>query len=496
MSASDGDRARQVIYWRLLMATFGAAGKYSAFEAMAASFAKDVELPEAILDPTMAIDTLVQRYPELREDFENVVSTVTPSDPSKGESEGFEEEGSQPATEQSDVSRWLKEAEAATPEADKSSVARSPDAERTRRALLVSKLLLGTFGPNANTPQVSAAQYQQWSQDLAWLEGAFGYAPGELLGGKRGSPVGSGRGKPLSEDELRRGVAALEGDLVRRMQLREVLKDSALAAKLTPSMALVEQILIDKSNLSGEALANARRLVRSYVDQVAEVMRIKVVKASSGKVERSLPPKRVFRNLDLKKTVWKNLTNWDPKERRLMVDRLFYRRASQKDLPTRMIVVVDQSGSMVDAMVQSTILASIFAGLPRVDVHLFAFDTQIVDLTPWVTDPLEVLLRTNLGGGTLINMALMEAEKKIVEPKNTVVVLISDFYEGGPDQPLFDRIKAIRDSGVHFVPVGALMSGGHVSINPWFATRLKEIGTPILAGKIDKLIKELRYLLR
>jgi Mg-chelatase subunit ChlD len=477
------------------MATFGAAGKYSAFEAMAASFAKDVELPEAILDPTMAIHTLVQRYPELREDFENVVSGVSPDDPSIGESEALEEEGLQPTTEQSDVSRWLQEAEVTTLEAETPPVTRSPDAERTRRALLVSKLLLGTFGPNANT-QVSAAQYQQWSQDLAWLEGAFGYAPGELLGGKRGSPGGTGGGKPLSEDELRRGVAALEGDLVRRMQLREVLKDSALAAKLTPSMALVEQILIDKSNLSGEALANARRLVRSYVDQVAEVMRIKVVKASSGKIERNLPPKRVFRNLDLKKTVWKNLTNWDPKERRLMVDRLFYRRASQKDLPTRMIVVVDQSGSMVDAMVQSTILASIFAGLPRVDVHLFAFDTQIVDLTPWVNDPLEVLLRTNLGGGTLINMALMEAEKKIVEPKNTVVVLISDFYEGGPDQPLFDRIKAIRDSGVHFVPVGALMSGGHVSINPWFATRLKEIGTPILAGKIDKLIKELRYLLR
>ena len=55
---------------------------------------------------------------------------------------------------------------------------------------------------------------------------------------------------------------------------------------------------------------------------------------------------------------------------------------------------------MVDSMVNCTILASIFAGLPKVDVHLIAYDTRALDLTPWVHDPFEVLLRTNLGGGT------------------------------------------------------------------------------------------------
>jgi len=288
----------------------------------------------------------------------------------------------------------------------------------------------------------------------------------------------------------------MEGDLVKRMALREVLKDPQLAAKLTPTIALVEQILRDKSNLSGEALNSARRLVRAYVDQVAEVLKVKVEKASRGKTDKTVPPKKVFRNLDLKKTIWKNLINWDARERRLLMDRLFYKRSSQKDLPSRMIVVVDQSGSMVDAMVQSTILASIFAGLPRVEVHLMAFDTKVVDLTAWVHDPFEVLLRTNLGGGTLINAALIEAEKKVLAPKNTALVLISDYYEGGSDQLLFDHIKALRDSGVHFIPVGALMSGGRISINEWFRTRLKEIGLPILSGSIDKLIKELRYLLR
>ena len=90
----------------------------------------------------------------------------------------------------------------------------------------------------------------------------------------------------------------------------------------------------------------------------------------------------MFRNLDLDRTIWKNLTNWSPEEERLYVDRLYYRQTARKTLPQRLIVVVDQSGSMTNSMVNCTILASIFAGLPKVDVHLIAYDTQALDLTP------------------------------------------------------------------------------------------------------------------
>ncbi len=500
-------KERQVAYWRLMIAAFGAGDKHEQFEAMAKGLAKKVGLPESVLDPGMAIDTLVQRYPELRKDFLHVLPEPEPEEGEEAPPRELEEDEPPPLHLVPAVTSGER-----APEQRSSMESMDPGDARLRRALVFSKMLLNSFGPNTWSKTVSAQQYQQWTQDVSWLERALGYAPGGLLRGRGPSPGGAqaggqgggagasahghGGGRPISEEDLRKGLASMEGDLVKRMALREVLKDSELVKQLTPSMALVEQILRDKSNLSGEALNNARRLVRAYVDQVAEVMKLKVEKASRGKQDRAVPPKRTFRNLDLKKTVWKNLTNYDTLEKRLMVDRLFYRRSSQKDLPTRMIVVVDQSGSMVDAMVQSTILASIFAGLPRVEVHLLAFDTQVVDLTPWVSDPFEVLLRTNLGGGTLINMALIEAEKKIVEPRNTSMVLISDFYEGGSDQVLFDHIKALKDSGVHFIPVGALMSGGHISVSEWFRTRLKEIGLPILSGSIDKLIKELRYLLR
>lgn len=459
MSASPDDlRKRQVICWRLLAAANGLQEQTPNVEQMTAAIATELKLPTLLLDPVPAVETVIQRHPRLKGDFDALQKMLSePEDESQ------------------------------------------PDSPDLRRTLCYSKLLLNVFGPNTMSSTVTAQQYTQWCQDVARLEECFGYAPGALRGkrlaGPGASTSGTGKGQLMPEEELQSGLSAMEGDLIKRMALREVLKDDRMAARLTPSLPLLEQLLHDKANLDGTALKNAKDLIRRYVDQLAEVLRLQVAQAVKGKIDRSVPPKRVYRNLDLKRTVWKNLTNYDPAEQRLYVDRLFYRQTARKTTPTRLIVVVDQSGSMVDAMVQCTILASIFAGLPRVDVHLFAFDTQVIDLTEWVHDPFEVLMRTNLGGGTLINKALLEAMNKIEEPRHTAVVLISDFFEGGPDQELFNTIKGLKDSGVHFIPVGAVTSSGYFSLNDWFRTRLKELGTPVLSGSIKKLIVELKNLL-
>lgn len=508
---TDSDiKKRQVLYWRLLTSIFSLDDKHPSFEKMAAQIVKDLGMPDSVLDPSMSIDTLLQRYPALRPDFEAPLPVMRM--PDEGEEHGHDDDddddnGSEKSASQSadpqartPVNTGAEHAETASLEPAAQQIP-SIEPPNLKRTLVFSKLLLNAFGPNTQQKVVTAGQYSQWKQDLGWLEKAFGYAPGALcgrqrMGGGGGAGLGpGGGGRAISEDELKAGFSMMEGDMIKRMQLREILKDRQLADKLTPNMALVEQLLRDKSNLSGEALANAKRLIRAYVDQLAEVLKLRVEKASKGKFDRSIPPKRVFRNLDLKKTLWKNLTNFNAEENRLYVDRLYYLRSTKKTTPTRLIVVVDQSGSMVDAMVQSTILASIFTGLPNVDVHLVAFDTRVLDLTPWVRDPMEVLLRTELGGGTLIHQALVESAKKIVEPKNTAMVLISDFYEGGSDQVLLDYIIGLKNSGVHFIPVGALTSSGYFSVSEFFKTRLKELGMPILSGSVTKLINELRYLL-
>jgi hypothetical protein len=424
-----------VLYWRLLARLFDSE-EQAALESASVAVVDDLGLPAALLDPSISVDTVVQRFPHLESEFDGLLTTA--ADDRDGE---------------------------------------------VRRAVLISKVLLNVFATGSG--DVTAGQLTRWQADAGWFERALGAEPGQL----RGRSTGAGSG---SAGDLTAVLAGIEGELVKRMRLREVLADPRLARQLTPGMSLIEQLLRDKSNLDGVALTNAKALIRRFVDEVAEVLRTQVAQAPAGTVDRSVPPRRVFRNLDLDRTIWQNLPKWSPADERLYVDRLYYRHTARRTSPARMIVVVDQSGSMVDSMVNCTILAAIFAGLPRVEVHLIAYDTRALDLTPWVHDPFEVLLRTDLGGGNDGPAALAMAQTKITAAADTVLVWISDFYEFDRSQPLFDGIAALHRSGVRFIPVGSVTSSGAQQVNPWFRRRLRDLGTPVISGNIRKLVTELK----
>jgi hypothetical protein len=456
MTANNENR-RQVLYWRLLARVFNTE-EQATLESASVAVVDDLGLPTALLDPSVSVDNLVQRFPDLADEFDHLFDHDSSS----------EEDGS----------------------------------AQVRRAALISKLLLNVFATGSG--DVSASQLAAWQKDAGWFKQALGGGGGrngqgegqqgdEQEGSGQGRGLGTGGGgRGIDDAELNKALANLEGDLVRRMRLREVLSNSSLAAQLNPSMSLIEQLLRDKDNLSGVALANAKALIRRFVDEVAEVLRTQVEKTSVGKIDKSVPPKRVFRNLDIERTIWKNLTNWSPEDQRLYVDRLFYRHTARRTTPARLIVVVDQSGSMVDSMVNCTILASIFTGLPKVDVHLVAYDTRALDLTPWVKDPFEVLLRTTLGGGTDGTVAMALARPKIVDPRNTVMVWISDFYD---NRSLIDDFTSLHRSGVKFIPVGSVNSSGNASVDQWFREKLKDLGTPVISGHIRKLVLELKNFL-
>lgn len=464
-------RTRQGLYWRLMSALFEEGDAAPNLESLAGELAAAAGLPKELLDPKISIDALVARFPKLKPEFARPLPGFEPPPADEVAEETGDEEGAP---------------------ADLHGV--------VQRALVVSKLLLNAFGPNTQGKSVSAANYSTWTKDVGWLEGALGLPPGSLRSGQGdgGSPSGGGAPTggggeatrpPIGDDELRAGLAVLEADMIHRMDLREILKDRALAEKIQPSMAVVEQLLWDKGNLSGPALDNAKRLIKRFIDELAKVLRLQVRQAMTRVKDRSIPPKRVFRNLDVKRTVWKNLTNWDPEGRRLYVDRLYYHHTGQKSLPTKLIIIVDQSGSMTAAMVQTTILASIFAGLPNVIVHLFAFDTRVIDLTPWVNDPVETLLRTKLGGGNDMRLALDAAAPFIDSPQNTAVVVISDFYDWSD---FFSVLRSWKEAGAHLIPVGSLHSTGYFSVNPEYSQRFKEIGAPILNGSPKKLIEQIK----
>ncbi|WP_280236627.1 vWA domain-containing protein [Nocardia cyriacigeorgica] len=464
---------RQILYWRMLATIFGNEPQPT-LETGSLAVVEDLGLPPVLLDPRVSIDNVVQRFPELAAEFDALriapePGSATPTVPSAAPTRLA---STAPSSGADNSAPHDPEAAADTDATAADSDSTGGAHEQVRTAALVAKLLLNVFATGSGS--VSAGQLADWQRDAGWFRRA--------LGGEAGG-------------EMNVVLSELEGALVSRMRLREVLADPALAAKLTPSMSLIEQLLRDKSNLSGVALANAKALIRRYVDQVAEVLRTQVQQTAAATVDRSVPPKRILRNLDIDRTIWKNLTNWNPEDERLYVDRLFYRQTAKRTTPARMIVVVDQSGSMVDSMVNCTILASIFAGLPKVDVHLIAYDTRAIDLTPWVHDPFEVLLRTNLGGGNDGPVAMAMAQPKITDPKNTVLVWISDFYEFDRSQPLFEAMESVHRSGVKFIPVGSVNSSGHQSVNPWFRQRFTAMGTPVISGHIRKLVAELKNFL-
>lgn len=494
-------KQRQVAYWRLIGASFGLQEVNAPFERMIGEIVGELDLPAPLLDEKMGIDVLLKRYPALKEHFDALkdIALDEPDDDDEEDGEDDSESGAPETPEEDDETENAAEAAAARSASNAPMAAPVPSPPNMPRTLVFSKLMLNVFGPSTMTPSCTAQQYQQWCDDVAAFEKAFGYSPGQLRQGGPGSGTrsgGSGRGmgpsggrELITDEQLRDELVAMESDLVKRMDLRETLMDDRLAAQLTPSMSLVEQLLYDKSNLSGKALKNARALIRKYVDDLAEVLKKQVAQAVRGKIDRSIPPKRVFRNLDLKRTVWRNLHHFNPDDERLYVNQLFYRHTSKKSMTSHLIVVVDQSGSMVDAMVQCSILASIFVCLPRVDVSLLAFDTNVVDLTEYVADPFEILMRTNLGGGTYGPRAMEEAQKKIADPRRTTMVWISDFMD---DRALFPMIKAVKESGVHFIPVGSVSGSGYFSVDDWFRKELKQIGLPVLTGNIKKLIVELK----
>jgi hypothetical protein len=461
------DPRRQLAYWHTLVRSLGTEDQAGALDGVLGEVVDTLNVPRLILDERASVDQVVRQDPK----------RLGPL--------------------------------ARLPDPDEAPAA--PD-DALVRELLVLKAIRNVFSAGTGET-VTAEEYTRWQQDVRTLEIAFGVAPGELLGG-RGAGGGTGRGTGtgggpatghseveaalreigrgrglLATPEIKAGLQGLEKRLIDKMALPELLKDPKLAARLTPSMALTEQLLRSKDLLEGPALGQAKKLIRRFVDELADVLAREVASASKGPVDRSVPPKRTFRNLDLKRTLWANLTHWDPQSGRLMVDRFYFRHRTKKVDKTRLIVVVDQSGSMVPAMVNCTILASIFAGLPKVDAFLVAYDTRAVDLTPWVSDPFEVLLRTKLGGGTDGTCALPHVVGHITDPRNTVVAWISDFYDNRALMPAF---TALVRSGVRFIPVGSVSTSGYFSVDAWFRQELAALGTPVLSGSLKSLVRELK----
>jgi Mg-chelatase subunit ChlD len=267
-----------------------------------------------------------------------------------------------------------------------------------------------------------------------------------------------------------------------RYGLTELVTDKETLARLEPSHDLLKTLLTFKGLMQGEVLDLARTIIRKVIEELRQRLAAEVRPALWGRVDRSRRTRlRSARNLDLRRTVRTNLAHWDRDRRKLLARELVFRSRVRRHLPWHIIMAVDCSGSMIDSVIHSAVMAGIFKGLPAVKVRLLAFDTAVVDLTDAIDDPVEVLMSVQLGGGTNIGGALATCASLVEQPSRTAVVLVTDFCEGGPITPMLTTIRRLRSEGVRVLGLAALDASAQPSYDRQVAEACADAGAEVAA---------------
>lgn len=266
-------------------------------------------------------------------------------------------------------------------------------------------------------------------------------------------------------------VEILERHALERYQMTELLTDKEVLEKLEPNQELLKTILQLKHLMKGEVLDTARRIVRKAAEEIAEKLNQDIRRSLLGSLDRNSPSSvRSMRNLDMKKTIRKNLQHYDRERKQLLLEQVYFSSRTRKYNRWRVVIAVDESGSMLDSVIHSAVMAGIFAKLPMLDTRLVIFDTQVVDLSAQLDDPVETLMSIQLGGGTNIAGALQYCATLMEEPFRTIVVLVSDLCEGGSLSGLLSVSRGILESGAKLVCLTAL----DMEANPVYDRRTAE----------------------
>ncbi len=294
----------------------------------------------------------------------------------------------------------------------------------------------------------------------------------------------------------RRTVEILERHALEKYGMTELLTDPEVLRRLEPNKELLKTILELKHMMKGEVLSLAREIVRKVAEEIARKLEQEVRVSFFGQINRNASsPVKSARNLDMKKTIQRNLKNYDRERQQLVLKNVYFNSRMKKYNQWRVIVCVDESGSMLDSVIHSAIMAGIFARLPMLDTKLVIFDTNVVDLSGYVEDPVETLMSVQLGGGTNIAGALGYCEGLIDFPFRTMVVLVTDLYEGGGYQRLYSTAKGIIESGAKLVVLTALDMDANPNYDRNAAQTLSDMGAFVgamtpeeLAGWMGKII--------
>ncbi|MEZ6112255.1 MAG: VWA domain-containing protein [Pirellulaceae bacterium] len=280
-------------------------------------------------------------------------------------------------------------------------------------------------------------------------------------------------------------VQVMQKDALDRLNLHQMLLEPETLESVEADVHLVGTLLSLKNVIPNKTKETARQVVRKVVDDLERKLRNPMTEAVRGALSRATRTTRPRAGeIDWHRTIRKNLSTYQPERGTIIAEKLVgygRKRSSLRDI----VLCIDQSGSMATSIVYSSIFGAVLASLRAVSTKLVVFDTEVVDLTEHLHDPVDVLFGTQLGGGTDINRAVGYCQNLITRPSQTIFVLISDLIEGGVEQQLLRRSAELLGSGVQMICLLALSDSGSPSYDESLAAKMTSLGAPAFACTPD-----------
>ncbi|WP_329456071.1 VWA domain-containing protein [Streptomyces sp. NBC_01497] len=281
-------------------------------------------------------------------------------------------------------------------------------------------------------------------------------------------------------------VQLMQRDAIDRLGLSALLLEPEMLEAVEADVHLVGTLLSLNKAMPETTKETARAVVRKVVEDIERRLATRTRATLTGALDRSARISRPrHRDIDWDRTIRANLKNYLPEFGTVVPERVIgYGRAGQS-VKKEVVLCIDQSGSMAASVVYASVFGAVLASMRSLATRLVVFDTAVVDLTDQLEDPVDVLFGTQLGGGTDINRALAYCQSRITRPADTVVVLISDLYEGGIRDEMLKRVAAMKASGVQFVALLALSDEGAPAYDREHAAALAALGAPAFACTPD-----------
>lgn len=275
----------------------------------------------------------------------------------------------------------------------------------------------------------------------------------------------------------KRTAEVLEKQAVEDFHMTELITDKKVLEQMKPDMNLLKSILQLKHLMKGDVVMTARLIAKKVVEELKEKIEEDIKKSFTGAIDRSTSsPVRSARNIDIKKTIRKNLKNYDRESETLILQDIYFSGRMKKYNKKHIIIAVDESGSMLSSVIHSAVMAQIFSALPFAEVSLVIFDTNVVDLSKYADDPVSILMSVQLGGGTDIGKALSYCEQLISNPSDSCVIVVTDLFEGADTRVLLNTSKNLITSGAKLNFLTALDEEANPCYDKHLAQKLVNIG--------------------